>query len=133
MSEYLIAYSEEDRGYIVTFPDFPGISAYGETKEDALKEAKVVLKLATETKIEEEQYDRKFFNMDFYRCISSFWLCYVRICICTIVDIYNFRIFKRHNTYYYIRIYTYFYAYNFSYWVFFQCKHIVSNIRLVIT
>lgn len=44
-----IFWSEEDGGYIATCPDFPGLSAFGETEEDALKEAKTALGLFIET------------------------------------------------------------------------------------
>jgi predicted RNase H-like HicB family nuclease len=43
-----IFWSEEDQGYIATCPDFPGLSAFGETEEDALHEAKIALKLFVE-------------------------------------------------------------------------------------
>jgi predicted RNase H-like HicB family nuclease len=33
-----IAWSEEDRGYIATVPELEGVSAFGETLEDALTE-----------------------------------------------------------------------------------------------
>jgi predicted RNase H-like HicB family nuclease len=32
-------WSEEDKGYIATCPDFPGLSAYGETLEEATQQA----------------------------------------------------------------------------------------------
>lgn len=44
-----IAWSEEDKGYIVTCPDFPGLSAFGESPEQALMEAQVALKLFIKT------------------------------------------------------------------------------------
>lgn len=40
-----IFWSEEDQGYIATCPDFPGLSAFGDTEEDALQEAKTALGL----------------------------------------------------------------------------------------
>ena len=40
-----IFWSDEDKGYIATCPDFPGLSAFGETEEDALQEAKIAMKL----------------------------------------------------------------------------------------
>ena len=43
-----IAWSDEDRGYIVTCPAFPGLSAFGETEEEALAEAKSGLALFIE-------------------------------------------------------------------------------------
>ena len=44
-----IFYSEEDRGYIALVPELPGCSAFGETEEGALKEAKVAIALWLET------------------------------------------------------------------------------------
>lgn len=38
-----IRFSPEDEGYIATSPEFPGLSAYGETEDEALKEARVAL------------------------------------------------------------------------------------------
>ena len=43
-----IAWSEEDRAYLATCPAFPGLSAFGDTEEEALTEAKVALKLMIE-------------------------------------------------------------------------------------
>jgi predicted RNase H-like HicB family nuclease len=40
-----IAWSEEDGEYVATCPAFPGLSALGETEEEALAEAKVALRL----------------------------------------------------------------------------------------
>ena len=40
-----IFYSEEDRGYIAVVPELSGCSAFGETEEKALKEAKVAIAL----------------------------------------------------------------------------------------
>lgn len=40
-----IFYSEEDGGYIALAPELPGCSAFGETEEQALKEAKVAIAL----------------------------------------------------------------------------------------
>ncbi len=37
--------SDEDKGYIATCPDFPGLSAFGESEGEALEEAKVALEL----------------------------------------------------------------------------------------
>lgn len=47
MSKYgfNLLWSEEDQGFIVTCPDFPGLSAFGETPEEALSEAKIALDL----------------------------------------------------------------------------------------
>jgi len=44
-----IFYSEEDKGYIATVPELPGCSAFGETEEEALKEAKIAIDLWLET------------------------------------------------------------------------------------
>ena len=51
MSKYglNIIWSEEDHGYIVTCPEFPGLSAFGETVEDAISEAKLAQELFVET------------------------------------------------------------------------------------
>ena len=51
MSKYgfSLLWSEEDQGFIVTCPDFPGLSAFGETPEEALIEAKVALELFTDS------------------------------------------------------------------------------------
>lgn len=38
-----IEWSNEDQEYIATCPAFPGLSAFGETEEKALKEAKIAL------------------------------------------------------------------------------------------
>lgn len=38
-------YSEEDKGYIAIIPDLPGSSAFGSTREKALKEIKIVEKM----------------------------------------------------------------------------------------
>jgi len=44
-----IAWSEEDQEYVATCPGFPGLSALGETEEEALAEGKVALGLFVET------------------------------------------------------------------------------------
>ncbi len=44
-----IAWSEDDQEYVATCPAFPGLSALGETEEDALTEAKVALGLFVQT------------------------------------------------------------------------------------
>lgn len=38
-----IAWSDEDKGYIATVPEFRNLSAFGETQEEALEEAHIVL------------------------------------------------------------------------------------------
>lgn len=51
MSKYgfNLLWSDEDQGFIVTCPDFPGLSAFGETPEEALAEARVALDLFVES------------------------------------------------------------------------------------
>lgn len=44
-----IAWSEEDEEFVATCPAFPGLSALGETEEEALTEAKVALRLFIKT------------------------------------------------------------------------------------
>lgn len=44
-----IVWSEEDGEYMATCPAFPGLSAFGETEEEALSEAKVALGLFIES------------------------------------------------------------------------------------
>ena len=43
-----IFWSEEDEAYVALCPEFPSISALGETAEDAINELAVVIKLAEE-------------------------------------------------------------------------------------
>jgi predicted RNase H-like HicB family nuclease len=50
---FSIFWSEEDEAFIAICPDFPGVSAFGDTEEQALAEAKIALKLAIETYEEE--------------------------------------------------------------------------------
>lgn len=38
-----VVWSEEDASYVVTCPLFPGLMAFGDTKEDAVKEAEIAL------------------------------------------------------------------------------------------
>src|ERR1044071_884397 len=44
-----IEWSDEDEEYIATCPAFPGLSAFGETEEEALREAKIALEGFVET------------------------------------------------------------------------------------
>ena len=44
-----IVWSEEDEEYIATCSSFPGLSAFGETEEEALHEAKIALDLFIES------------------------------------------------------------------------------------
>ncbi|CAG35138.1 type II toxin-antitoxin system HicB family antitoxin [Desulfotalea psychrophila] len=41
-----IHWSEEDGCFVVTFPEFPLLSAFGETQKEALKDARIVLEMA---------------------------------------------------------------------------------------
>jgi antitoxin HicB len=41
----VVAYSDEDQGYIATAPELPGCSAFGETEEEAIREVKVAVSL----------------------------------------------------------------------------------------
>ncbi len=45
---YRMSWSDKDNGYIIICPEFPGLSAFGETEEEALREAKVALELFIE-------------------------------------------------------------------------------------
>ncbi len=44
-----IFWSEEDEGFIAICRDFPGLSAFGESREDALAEAEIALDLMIES------------------------------------------------------------------------------------
>lgn len=44
-----LRFSEEDAGYIAISPEFRGLSAFGESPEEAIEEAKVALELFIET------------------------------------------------------------------------------------
>ena len=50
---FQVIWSEEDGAYIATCLDLPGVSAFGDTAEQALAEAHVALRLAVETYQEE--------------------------------------------------------------------------------
>jgi predicted RNase H-like HicB family nuclease len=50
-----LRYSVEDGGYIAVSPEFPGLSAFGESPEEAIEEAKVALELFIETYEEENK------------------------------------------------------------------------------
>lgn len=45
---FKIFWSDEDQAFIATCPEFPGLSAFGETAEEALAEARVALDLFIE-------------------------------------------------------------------------------------
>jgi predicted RNase H-like HicB family nuclease len=47
--KFSLSWSDEDEGYIATCPEFTGLSAFGETAEEALAEAQVALKLFIES------------------------------------------------------------------------------------
>ena len=46
---FQIFWSEEDQAYVATCAEFPGLSALGETHEEALSEAQTALELMIET------------------------------------------------------------------------------------
>jgi predicted RNase H-like HicB family nuclease len=48
-----IIWSEEDQSYVATCPELPGLSAFGETVEDAIAEAKIAQELFVETYAQE--------------------------------------------------------------------------------
>jgi predicted RNase H-like HicB family nuclease len=50
---FAVRWSDEDAAYIAVCPEFPGLSAFGETAADALREIQVALDLAVETYQEE--------------------------------------------------------------------------------
>jgi predicted RNase H-like HicB family nuclease len=50
-----IFFSEEDAGFIALVPELPGCSAFGDTQEEALKEAKVAIDLWLETAAKENR------------------------------------------------------------------------------
>ena len=46
---FKIFWSEEDNAFIATCPEFPGLSAFGSTEEEAIAEGKIALQLMIET------------------------------------------------------------------------------------
>ncbi|HSU15634.1 type II toxin-antitoxin system HicB family antitoxin [Longimicrobium sp.] len=46
---YAVRWSDEDEAYIAVCPDFPGLSAFGDTPADAVAELDVAVELAIET------------------------------------------------------------------------------------
>jgi len=44
-----IFWSEEDEAFVAVCQEFPGLSAFGETREEALHEAQIALDLMIET------------------------------------------------------------------------------------
>lgn len=55
-----IFYSEEDEGYIAVARGLPGCSAFGKTKEEALKEIKVAIELWLEIAQKEGRRGAKY-------------------------------------------------------------------------
>jgi predicted RNase H-like HicB family nuclease len=49
---FKIQWSDEDQGYVATSPEFPGLSAFGETEEGALAEAKTARQLFIDDMLE---------------------------------------------------------------------------------
>lgn len=45
---FVLCWSDEDEGYIAKCPEFPGLSAFGETPPEAIAEAQVALELMIE-------------------------------------------------------------------------------------
>ena len=52
---FKIYHSEEDEGYIAECPEFPGLSAFGETADEAIREAEIAMELFIETYSEENK------------------------------------------------------------------------------
>ena len=50
-----LVWSDEDKGYIATIPEFPHLSAFGETPEKALLEAKTAAQLMLEVLKEDNE------------------------------------------------------------------------------
>jgi len=44
-----IAWSDEDECFVATIPEFPNLSAFGESQEEAIADAKVVLQMAADS------------------------------------------------------------------------------------
>lgn len=44
---------EQDGAYLAVCPEFPGVSAFGDTREEAIAEVRIALELAVETYVEE--------------------------------------------------------------------------------
>ena len=49
---FKVLWSEPDSAYIATCPEFVGLSAFGDTEEDALREAKIALEMFIEDILE---------------------------------------------------------------------------------
>jgi len=52
---FRVQYSEEDGGYIALSPEFPGLSAFGETPEEAIRESETALDLFIEAYSEQKK------------------------------------------------------------------------------
>ncbi|MFZ2448604.1 MAG: type II toxin-antitoxin system HicB family antitoxin [Syntrophobacteraceae bacterium] len=50
-----IGWSDEDDGYIAVIPEFPGISGYGKTPDEAVKEARTAAEMAVEIMKEDSE------------------------------------------------------------------------------
>ena len=48
-----IFWDDEENGFVATFPDFPYLSAFGDTWEEAVADARVVLDMTLETMAED--------------------------------------------------------------------------------
>lgn len=46
-----IFWSQEDEGFVVTCDEFPGLSAFGESREEALQESQIALDAMIQTYI----------------------------------------------------------------------------------
>ena len=52
---FSLQWSDEDAGYIARCPEFPGLSAFGESPGEAIAEAQIALELMVETYQESDQ------------------------------------------------------------------------------
>jgi predicted RNase H-like HicB family nuclease len=73
MSKYAIElfYSEEDNGYIAVVPELSGCSAFGDTEEEALKEAKTTIELWLETAKKESREIPKPLGKEFLKALTT--------------------------------------------------------------
>jgi len=44
--EFIIYWSQEDQGYVVEVPELPGCMADGETYEEAVENAQIIIRLS---------------------------------------------------------------------------------------
>ena len=61
-----VAWSEADEGFIATVAEFPGLSAFGETREEAVQEAQVALELFIEDMQEDGEPLPEYKTRNFY-------------------------------------------------------------------